>query len=373
MVNLLSSSANAWYLVLCPCTIILSLFAGSDNLLAQDKARRAKVADILTGSETTKTPKTSDSTRPPDAPIPKIGSPPIFFLRDNSKIAGVPKEEALEVQTQYGKLTIPRAQLVRIRFARRLPPGLLERIHSLITDLGDEDYDKRERATDELRAIGPEILGPLKRSANSKNEEVKNRAEILLDEMDVEVKEKKSQVEDSLPQLSGTEDEIITERMTIIGTVPRPEFFIESPYGELRVATSDLSGILFRSVLPTSKKVSVSSNHKPPGNWFHTKFELKKGQKLKIEATGQVSVRNYGIVSGPQGNRQWGGSSFSGFPMLALVGKIGKKGKPFLIGSSYSGKTRRAGKLYVGITTFTHYPDGASGSYQLKIHASGGE
>jgi hypothetical protein len=349
------------------------LFAGSANLQAQRRRRKGAVVDILTGNDTTKTAQASESKTPQDAPTRASGSPPIFFLRDNSKIAGFPKEEALEVQTKYGKLTVPRDQLVRIRFARRLRPGLRERIGSLIADIGDEDYDIREGATEELRAIGPPILGQLKRSIKSNNEEVKNRAEILINEIDVEVKEKKLEVEDSLPHLAGTEDEIVTETMTIMGTAPQPQFFTESPYGELNVATSDLSDILFRSVLPSSKKVSVSANYQPPGTWFDNKFELQKGQTVKIEASGQATVSNYGLTSGPTGNKQYGIGSFGGFPMLALVGKIGKKGKPFLIGTSYSDKARKAGRLYVGITPFTHHSSGESGSYNLKIHAYGSE
>ncbi|HVR74040.1 MAG TPA: HEAT repeat domain-containing protein [Planctomycetota bacterium] len=301
------------------------------------------------------------------------GPAPVFFLRDRSKIAGHPRLEALEVETQYGALSIPADQLVRVRFSRRLAEDVRARIEGLISDLGDEDFDKREAATKALEELGSPALDLLRGAAKSPDEEIKNRAEILLGKINEKAPESTNDSEDVLTNLDGQDDEIITSRMTIKGRIPRTEFLIDSLYGELRVATADLGGIVFRATGPTSTKVSVPSTHSPPGNWFDTKFEVERGQKLKIEATGQVSVRNYGILAGPDGNRDWGGTSFNNLPMLSLVGKIGKRGQPFLIGNSYQGKAKGAGRLYLAVVPFSPNPGGASGSYNATIQATGGE
>jgi hypothetical protein len=301
----------------------------------------------------------------------KEASAPVFHLRDASKITGHPRLEVLDVETHYGPLKIPMDQIVRVRFARRLAPELRERIQKHIEELGDEDFDKREAAMEALRQVGIGAVEPLRKAAKSSNEETKNRAEILLGELDQKAAETRAGGEDGLPALSGADDEIMTVRMTVRGTIPVSEFLIASRYGDLKVATADLSGILFRSTGPTVNKLDVAANVQPPGNWLDSRLELEKGQKLKIDATGQITVRNYSIVSGPDGNRDWGGTSFNNFPMLALVGKVGKKGQPFLIGSSYNGKAKAAGRLYLAVVSFSPYPSGASGSYKATVHIAG--
>ncbi|MBI4606235.1 MAG: hypothetical protein HY721_30070 [Planctomycetes bacterium] len=307
-----------------------------------------------------------------DAAKDKGEDAPVFFLRDSSKIAGRPKLDALEVQTSYGTLKVPLDQIVRIRFARRLSPEAREKIEKLVGDLGHDDFDVREAAMTALREAGPSALEALKKASRSQNEEVKNRAEILIGELGQAAGEAKPGA-DSLPPLSGPEDEVMTAKMTVKGVVPHSEFLIDSRYGELKVATADLAGVLFRSLGPTSGKFDVPASNQPPGNWLDTKLDLEKGQKLKIEATGQTHVRNYGVVAGPDGNREWGGTSFQNLPMLSLVGKIGKKGQAFLVGGNHSSKVRAAGRLYLAVVAFSPNPGGVTGSYQARVQASGGD
>jgi hypothetical protein len=307
----------------------------------------------------------------PDAKADDAKSAPIFYLRDNSKIAGMPKLEALEVETQYGTLKIPRDQLVRIRLARRIDTALREKISQLIVDLGHDDYDKRDTATKALGEIGAPALDFLRKAAKSANEEVKNRASILIGQIDEKASSKGSEGEDSLPEISGSEDEVSTARMTVRGSIRSEEFVIESRYGDLRVRLADLTGIVFRRSAAAAARIDVPAQNQPPGNWFDTKIDVDKAERLKIEATGQVSVRNYGLIAGPDGNREWSGNSFGNFPMLSLVGKIGKRGQPFLVGNGYTGKARGSGRLYLGVVAFSPYPGGAAGSYQVKVQVSG--
>ena len=301
--------------------------------------------------------------------------PPVFHLRDQSRIAGKPKLKSLDVETRYGNLSIPLDQLVRVRFARRLPAELQGKIEKLIKELGDEDFDKREAATAGLKEIGAPALDALRKAAKSENDEVKNRADGIIAGLATESsKTPQAADDDPLPQLSGTEDEVTTTRMTVKGRVTMEEIALETQYGDLRVSVSDLSGITFRMSGPSTAKATVSCQNQPPQNWLETKVDLEKGQKIKIEATGQVTVRNYGIVSGPDGNREYSGhATFNNFPMLSLGGKVGKKGEPFLIGNNYTGKVRGQGKLYLGIVTFSPYPTGAVGNYQVKVHSLGME
>jgi len=298
---------------------------------------------------------------------------PIFFLRDQSKIAGMPKFETLEVQTQYGNLAVPREQLVRIRFARRIASELRDQIATHIGNLGNEDFDRREEATAKLREIGAPAIEALRAAAKSPSDEVKSRATVLLEEIEKQGAEGKPEADASVAPMRGSDDEVVTHRMTIKGHISVTEFVIESRYGELKVATDDLTAAVFRAAGPQATKVEIAPSFQPPGNWLDTKFDVEKNQKLKIEASGTLNVRNYGISSGPDGNRDWGGASFNNFPMLSLVGKIGKRGQPFLVGNGYTGKSKDAGRLYLAIVTFSPYPSGVTGSYKAVVQASGSE
>ena len=52
--------------------------------------------------------------------------------------------------------------------------------------------------------------------------------------------------------------------------------------------------------------------------------------------------------------------------MLSLVGKIGRKGTPFLIGANYKAITRAGGTLQLGVIPFrTNYT--ATGTYKVRV------
>ena len=302
------------------------------------------------------------------------GPQPVFHFRDKSKVAGFPGLEWIEVETSYGLLKIPTAELVRVRFARRVGTELKERITQLIEQLGDEDFDVRETAAENLAEIGPEALPALRKAVKSDSEEVKRKAEELLKEIyGQDQAGNRADESDGLPPLQGTDDEIISTRMTIKGRVTQERFLIRSRYGTLEVDTSMLSGIVFRVVGPSARKVSVASTFQPPGNWFDTKLNLEREQRFKIAASGIITVSNYGVSAGPDGSPQYSTSrSFQSLPVLSLVGRIGRKGRAFLDGSNHKGKASSSGKLYLAITPFYYNPAGAIGNYQVKIDVAGG-
>lgn len=301
------------------------------------------------------------------APQPE-GPLPLFYLRDGSQVAGRAKFETMGVSTRYGRLAVPQGELVRIRFARRVDPAIRSRVESLLSRLGDEDFDTREEAMEALRRIGPPAIPVLREAMDADDEEVQNRAEILVEEIEEAVGPAETS-EGGLSGVEGRDDEIVTSRMTIRGRVVESRITIVSRYGPLSVDVADLVGISFQRTGATQRSVDVAPTFQPPGSWCDTKLDLTRGQKLSIEASGMISVANYGVSSGPAGNTQWGGSTFGSFPMLSLVGKVGKKGKPFLVAASYRGRADRQGRLYLAIVAFSHNPGGATGKYQAKIRA----
>ena len=76
---------------------------------------------------------------------------------------------------------------------------------------------------------------------------------------------------------------------------------------------------------PRLKTIGMAIIYQPPYNCLNSKVGLNKGPRFTIAATGEVSVSNYGLTTGPDGSRQYSSNrAWGGFPILPLVGKIGK-------------------------------------------------
>jgi hypothetical protein len=354
--------------------LTISALACGSRLSAQDVEEVVKILDDARGVEPDGASKSEDAAASGDE-SEEEDARPLFYFHDDSKVAGQPEVEFIEVQTAYGLLKVPTSELVRVRFARRVSPELEESIDRLIEQMGDEDFEARQKASDALADIGAAALPALRRATKSPSEEVKRKAEELLGEIYAQEEEEEEQAGgegDDLPGLQGTDDELISTRMTIRGRVTQDRFSISSRYGKLTVDTAMLAGIVFRVVGPSSRRVSVAASFQPPGNWFDSRLDVENGQQIRIAASGVVSVSNYGVSCGPDGTTQYATSrSFEGLPVLSLVGKVGKRGKPFLIGSSHKGKAGDSGRLYLSITPFYYNPGGAIGNYQVKIDIGG--
>jgi len=328
------------------------------TLDAQDIDR---VIAILKSKPTVAAPSVERTVEPP----PAADATPRFLLRDRSRVAGTPHVEALRVTTKFGALEIPVAELERVRFARRIEPEVRVAIDTQIARLGADDFDEREAAMDDLRRIGPVALEPLRAAARSEDDEVKNRAELLVEEL--EQASRSSSQDEGEPGLRGTEDEIRTRRMTLRGTVVAESFAIASRYGELVIRVEDLEGIQFRSAGPSTRRVDVTPDIQPPGKWLDTRLDVEKKQLVRVEASGTMEVSDWGFNSGPDGNSRYSGNTFGGFPPLTLIGKIGNNGKPFKVGANYKAKADAKGRLYLAVVPFMYSPTSTTGKFSAKL------
>lgn len=292
----------------------------------------------------------------------------LLYLRNGGVLVGRVGLEHMLVETRYGELRIPVEEIQQIRFARRIPEAEKERIQEAIDQLGDPDFDRRESAMQALRDIGSPARRFLRAALKAEDEEVKSRAESLLAEISEET-EGETHLEDSIEPLRDAEDdEVITSRFTIRGRVVRDSYGVETSYGELSVARADMIGILLDPEMSISKRVTVPATTLVPGKWLDTRLSFTAGRRIRFEASGQLFVANYNLRCGPEGTTRYSGSTFNNLPMLSLVGKIGKRGKPFLVGQSSSTRARKQGRLYLGIVPFRrNYA--ATGQYKVKIES----
>ena len=157
----------------------------------------------------------------------------------------------------------------------------------------------------------------------------------------------------------------MTQKFTIRGTLNVEQFTIQTRYGTMRAQKKDVKAIVVSQPSGTSKTVVVSGTTNAGTNSMKDSgIDLKKGDKVKITATGTVYIRNWGINVSPDGDSSYG-QHFSGIPAGALMGKIGKTGTLFKIGSAYSETVNQDGRLYHGIGVRDRYSNG--GDFKVKI------
>ena len=259
-------------------------------------------------------------------------TPPMFHMRDGTRLAGVPQAANIQIKTVYGLLTVPMSELVKIRFCSSLDSGLSEKITGLLHLLH------------ELCEQGRIV----------EDEEIKARAEKLVARLDESIEEP-DESDIHLVPLEGEEDEIETLEFTIKGKIEEKSFLVKTRYGSLDFNRSDILSIVFQEPLVTKLSFDVPGNTFAEKNkWFDSQADLAEGEEFKLRSSGTIILASLnGTKCGPDGtrsvNRTSPSSAFKGFPTGSLVGKIGKTGKPFLVGSDYSGVVEKKGRLFLGM------------------------
>jgi len=293
----------------------------------------------------------------------KDPEPPMFRLRDGTRLAGTPELKALNIVTAYGKLTVPIAEVVRVRFAAARDTGIAGRVAELVRELSSEEFDKREEAMTALRDIGVPALEALRKAAESEDEEVKSRAEKLVSEIEELVDDSDSE-ESQLGSIAGDEDEVVALKFTLRGRVEEQTFALTTRYGALSLSRNDIVSVVFQEGSTTKLTFQVPGTTFAAANkWVDTKITLTQGERLRITASGQLNLENYGQTTGPEGTTNVSGNQLETHPTGSLVGKIGN-GKAFLIGAEYEGSANGSGNLQLGVSL---QQGQVNGQYQVEV------
>ena len=78
----------------------------------------------------------------------------VLKMDDGSTVRVTVDTPAVELQTKYGKLSIPLADVKRIDFAHRIPPDKRDAIHDAAANLAHGDYRTRAKAQECLVSHG---------------------------------------------------------------------------------------------------------------------------------------------------------------------------------------------------------------------------
>ncbi|HZZ78052.1 MAG TPA: hypothetical protein VFE62_06020, partial [Gemmataceae bacterium] len=99
---------------------------------------------------------------------------------DGSVVRMTLLQENLEVQTKYGKLSIPLQEVRRVEFGLHVPPDVNQQINQSIKRLASDVYKERDNASKDLMQVGHLAFPMLQRASRSSDQEVAVRAVSLM-------------------------------------------------------------------------------------------------------------------------------------------------------------------------------------------------
>lgn len=318
-----------------------------------------------------------------DDPTPAVkkpvhDGPPEFEAKfaDDSVLKVVALDSSLVVNTKYGKLTVPLADVQRIEIGFRFPDGMESKVDAAITALGAAAFRERETAERELLKFAEYAVPALKRAAKSTDPEVARRADSVLKKLTEKLAPEKLAHKDY--DLVETPDIVIRGRIEPTSVKVRTKLF-----GETALQLSEVRGL--RSTLSAQNEFTVEAakySRQNSHDWFDTGIDVGD-QAVEITVAGTVDLNPQQpgqYVATAVGNSVNGvgrfmmpnGRAFQ-FAPGALIGRIGNdpNANPFVVGSSYkSARSSTAGRLYLKIAPSPWGVD-CSGNYSVKIKIGG--
>ncbi len=294
----------------------------------------------------------------PSSPRPNLAE---VRFGDGSVVRMTILQDDLEVQTKYGKLTIPLAEVRRVEFGLHVPPDVNQQINQSIKRLASEVYKERDVASKDLMQVGHFAYPSLQRASKSGDMEVAYRAAGLIKQLSERVAPELLKIRD--------EDVIHTAEFPIIGKITSQSLKAHSPhFGEVSLKFSELRSMHMRQhggrqdLIVDAGKYGSSLDQ-----WCDTGVTVDTQQRLVITVEGQVDLWPQGpgqYMAAPKGYNTAGkgGQFMAG----ALIGKVGENGKAFFIGERYDSVVTEEGRLFVLIVP-SPWNNASTGQYRVRI------
>ena len=288
----------------------------------------------------------------------------IHFKQDGGSLKVNILQDNVRIITKYGELTVPFSEIWQIDFGFHCPPELQKEVQRSVYLLTSDIFKERENASRHLEQIGHFAYPCVRRAAESKDFEQASRAKVVAKWIEGK----------SPPELLALKDfdTITTKEYPINGRIVGSEFKAQCPtIGDFTFSLkfSDLS-TLVGNAENQDKNFSLDASKygtSPEEQWFNTHVRARKNSKLLVTASGSVDIWPQGpgqYTATPKGFNTTGGKS--SFMAGALIGRIGEKGKAFIIGERYDGVSEEEGNLFVLIVS-SPWNNFSSGSFNVSI------
>ncbi|HZZ77404.1 MAG TPA: hypothetical protein VFE62_02735 [Gemmataceae bacterium] len=283
---------------------------------------------------------------------------------DGSTLRMALLHEHLEVQTKYGKLTIPVEDIRKIEVGLHLTPEEQQSVTSAVKGLGSTVYKERENASRNLLQLGHLALPALREAAQAGDPECMERASGL-------VRDITAQVPDELANLR--EDDVITADMQVIGRILSPNLKARSlHFGPVDVKLGLVRSIRIRRDCTSTIVLDAAKIGTNLDRWHDTGMSVDARQPFVIHATGQVDLwpqQPGQYLATPKGFQTIGKGGQ--FQAAALIAKVGEHGKPFNVGEQYQGTAPEEGRLYLLIVP-SPWNNASTGRYSVRIQTGTG-
>ncbi|MGE3808081.1 MAG: hypothetical protein AB7K24_25755 [Gemmataceae bacterium] len=293
-----------------------------------------------------------------DKPAAKEQRIEVQFV-DGSNVRMQFLQDKIEVETRYGKMTVPVEEIRRIDFAFRLSPAQAKLIDAAIADLNNETFERRQEASEKLLEIGPPALPMLAQASKSKDIEVAKRAKEAIEQIRARFPAEKLYFPD--------EDVVHTEKFRAIGKIVGDAFKAKSAYfSDMRILFHDLRSL--RSLAHGGERemfVDAGKYGSADHQWLETDVDLNAEDRLVVTATGRVDLwpqQPGQYMSEPTGYQ----AGRPGYQPGTLVGRIGANGPIFAIGNRFEGIPARRGRLHIQILK-SPWNNASTGGYEVKI------
>ena len=293
---------------------------------------------------------------------------------DGSIVGGEVQLDSITVRTEFGPLEVPIDEIKRFYPGLNSFPELNSKIEKLIEELGDKNFDVREKANRALNAMGQQIHHELDKFEDGGSAERKKRLAEIRKTIDKELDslDEDEFADDPLnrPLIRG--DKVETSLFSIVGKIEQEEFVLTSKFGELTVKLSEvqMADRAFMDVAEvTKKRCDVDGHAFFQKNTHSTRIRVNKGDKISITADGVVQWTNWSTSSTPEGLSNQG--KYQNIQGGTLCARIGSSGKVIKIGSKGSFVAKKSGMLYLAIAMQDSYTKNSGyrwvGKYKARV------
>lgn len=323
-------------------------------------------------------PAKSDENAEPFVEAAKVASKPLgprqirLHLWDGSIVMGDVSIDSIHVETRFGKLEVPIANILEFRPGLSSVPAIDQQIVAYVEKLGDREFQVRESARQSLAAMGPMIRNRLRQFADEGSAERKKHLATLLDEFAQQVEDGSEDGESIEPPIE-IEDTITTGEFTIVGKIVEKQYQLSTQYGQLNLDLQHIKRadrVWNRTESGVRKTVDVAGDQFFQKTPLSTRILVKAGDRVSIRASGSVAWVSWGNVSsGPDGTNQQG--EWNGAQCGTLMARVGKSGEYIKIGSKGDFVAKSGGELFLGIAMQDHLATQEGyqwgGKYRAKI------